>query len=146
LEEIRHHTYFPGLTAFLFFVLYIFLLSVSGLFVCSHLSVLGQAWSFIREAKVASCSSQRFPNCRYLKGKCSVPYDNCEWWIWWNERGNDCAGNRNLVQDGLCRKILAWQTQSHGRVFPGHAMQACRGSRGTTPLTLNPGTRWRCMY
>jgi len=146
LEEIRHHTYFPGLTAFLFFVLYIFLFSLIGLFVCSHLSVPGQAWSSITEAKVASCSSQRFSNCRYLKGKSSVLYENCELRIRWNERGNDHADNRTLVQDGLCPWVLAWQTHSHGRVFPDHAMKAYRGSRGTAPLILNPGTRWRCIY
>ena len=30
-----------------------------------------------------------------------------------------------------------------GKFFPVHAVKACRGSRGTAPLSLNLSTRWR---
>jgi len=31
------------------------------------------------------------------------------------------------------------------KVFPIYVMKTCRGSRGTTPLALNPDIRWRWM-
>jgi len=39
-----------------------------------------------------------------------------------------------------CQKILKGGT---GKVVPVHAMQAYGGIRGTAPLALNLGTRWR---
>jgi hypothetical protein len=70
-----------------------------------------------------------------------------------------CAHHEDIKKNGGINPLILnfftrWSSHLHvsaalspieakGKFFPVYSVKACRGSRGTTPLSLNLSTRWR---